>query len=223
MKRVLNKILKPLHKSAYAQGGEDMILNTLFAGIRKGKYIDIGANSPFEQSNTAFFYKKGWSGYNIDANPESVKRLNKGRKRDKNILAFISDENHEVTYNYYENSLYNGAENELEIPSPLLKKEKIKSKTVKQIRTEFLITEQIDFLSIDIEGYDLKVLQSLDLKEFRPRAIVIESFDYLVRDCLNNEITEYLKKYDYHFIAKTITNCIYISNEFYKERFIKQE
>lgn len=219
MKKTLKKIIRPLYKTSYAQGGEDMILNSIFTGVKKGTYIDIGANSPFDQSNTAFFYKKGWTGYNIDANPHAIKRLNSQRKKDCNILALLSDDNAEVNYNYFEISLYNGVNNPEEIPSKLLKTERIKGKTLKQLIEEYNIPSTIDFLSIDVEGYDYKVLQSIDFNLLRPRAIVIESFDYLVDKSLNNKFSQLLQEKDYLFIAKTITNSIYVTKEFYSERF----
>lgn len=219
MKKLVKKIITPKHKASFAQSGEDMILNSVFSGVKNGKYLDIGANSPYEQSNTAYFYKKGWTGYNIDANPESIEWLKKVRKHDQNILAFISDSPEEVTYNYFQTSLYNGANNPDEIPSKLLKSETIKSKTLQQIFEKYNIKEQIDFLSIDVEGYDYKVLQSIDLNSFRPRVIVIESFDFLIEKSLKNDISVLMQENNYRFLAKTVTNSIYIAHEFYLERF----
>src|SRR6056297_1825951 len=83
---------KSKFKRSFSQSGEDMILNNLFANIKKGVYIDLGANDPYFQSNTQYFYELGWKGINIDANPDSIKRLKKIRKRDINIVALIANE-----------------------------------------------------------------------------------------------------------------------------------
>lgn len=218
LKKIKKKITKE-KKVSYAQGGEDMILNTLFSGIKNGIYLDIGANSPFDQSNTAYFYKKGWTGFNIDANPDSIELLNKHRKRDSNILAFVSNSNEVINYNFYKISLYNGSNNANEIPSELIKQQQIRSLTFQEIAQKYKIKNNIDFVSIDAEGHDLQVLKSVDLSKFQPKAVVIESFDYLIEKSLDNAISDYFKKHNYHFIAKTITNSIYVSDSFYKERF----
>ena len=34
------------YKKCYAQSGEDMILNTILCDIKKGFYVDVGANHP---------------------------------------------------------------------------------------------------------------------------------------------------------------------------------
>jgi hypothetical protein len=70
---------------SYSQSGEDMILDTIFYNQPKGTYIDIGANNPYVQSNTHFFYKKGWRGINIDALPGSMNKFRKVRPKDINI------------------------------------------------------------------------------------------------------------------------------------------
>jgi FkbM family methyltransferase len=218
LKKAKKKFIKK-KKVSHAQGGEDMILNTLFSGMKEGQYIDIGANSPFNQSNTAFFYAKGWTGYNIDANPESIEDLNKHRNKDTNILAFVSNTSEVVNYNFFKNSLYNGANNAKEIPSELVKQQEVRSITFDEIAEKYKIKNNVEFLSIDAEGYDLEVLQSIDLNRFQPKAIVIESFDYLIEKSLDNAISDHLKKHNYHYIAKTATNSIYVSDDFYKDRF----
>ena len=56
----------------YSQNGEDLILNRFLENKEKGFFIDVGAHHPIRFSNTYFFYKKGWSGINIDAMPGSM-------------------------------------------------------------------------------------------------------------------------------------------------------
>ena len=67
---------------SYSQEGEDMILRRLFEKQKTGFYVDVGAHHPKRFSNTFFFYKKGWSGINIDAMPNSMRLFDKIRPRD---------------------------------------------------------------------------------------------------------------------------------------------
>jgi hypothetical protein len=74
----------------YGHSGEDLVLDRLLNGKRMGFYIDVGAHHPTRFSNTYLFYKKGWSGINIDANPKSMELFNRRRSRDINIEVGIA-------------------------------------------------------------------------------------------------------------------------------------
>lgn len=218
IKKIAKKIHRVKHSKSYSQSGEDMILNTIFSNIEKGTYVDVGACNPYYQSNTQFFYDKGWSGINIDANEESIKNLNEIRTRDKNVLALISDKEEELEYFYYENPFYNGCVYNQNIPSKLLYSKKMKSTTLTQIFLSENLTN-INFLSIDVEGYDYKVLASLDLNSFKPQVIVVESFQTDINSELKSDSTKLLDKNGYLLMGKTVTNSIYILKEFAKKRF----
>ena len=53
--------------------------------------------------------------------------------------------------------------------------------------------QEIDLLSLDVEGYELRALQGLDLNRYRPRYMLIET-DF------RDEIEEYLSDRDYEAI-----------------------
>lgn len=221
---MLNKIKRLIFKSrfkkSYAQSGEDMILHTIFANVKKGTYVDVGACDPYFQSNTQFFYGRGWSGINIDANENSINKLNKKRKRDKNILALIHNIEKELEFYFYENPAYNGCIYQENIPSRLMYIKKLKSTTLNALLANENL-KKINFLSIDVEGNDRNVLSSLDLKNIRPQVIVVESFTTEIVNELNSDITGFLASYGYKFLCKTVTNSFYISKEFAEERFNK--
>lgn len=209
---------KKKYNKSYAQSGEDLILNTIFNKVKKGTYIDVGACDPFFQSNTYFFYERGWSGINIDANEDSIKKLNHKRKRDKNILAFIHNVEKDIDYYFYQNPAYNGNTYNNNLPSKLIKTKKMKTLTLDKI-LQLEKFEQINFLSIDTEGNELNVLNSINLKKIRPQAIIIESFNTDIKNEIQTDITRFLLNNEYTLMCKTVTNCIYVSNEFLKERF----
>jgi peptide methionine sulfoxide reductase MsrB len=60
---------------SYAQNREDVIIDAFFPDLKKGFYVDIGAADPNYDSVTKFFYEKGWSGINIEPNPQLFKLL----------------------------------------------------------------------------------------------------------------------------------------------------
>ena len=106
-KKVLSQFLYRKYNSSFSQGGEDLILAGLLTQKLNGFFVDIGAFHPYKFSNTFRFYRKGWSGINIDAAPGSMDIFRELRPRDINIEAAISETPEQLTYYYLgkENSM----------------------------------------------------------------------------------------------------------------------
>ncbi len=61
---------------SYAQEGEDLVLARLFGNqVESGFFVDIGAHHPVRYSNTYYFYRRGWTGLNVDALPGTAKTV----------------------------------------------------------------------------------------------------------------------------------------------------
>jgi len=206
---------------SYSQEGEDMILRNLFQKQKTGFYIDIGAYHPKLFSNTYFFYRLGWCGINIDAMPNSMKLFNRIRPRDINIEQSISDKEQTLTYYAFESSAYNGFSRDL---SEHRAGEGISLKFSKDLKTERLETvldrylplnQEIDFLSIDIEGFEYMALKSCNLEKYKPKIILIEMLKINLSEIEDNKIVKYLKKYGYSIYAKSIHSVFFIQNNHY--------
>lgn len=207
---------------SYSQSGEDMVLDTIFNGVKKGFYIDVGANNPFIQSNTYHFYKEGWNGINIDALPNSMRAFNKSRRRDINIENAISDKEEVLEYYMFSSTFYNSfskddAEKSKKV-SELLEIRKIKTQKLSDILDKHSI-QRIDFMSVDVEGFDLNVLKSNNWQKYRPKVIVTECFAKDFAELDKNEIYNFLKERNYTQFCNTPTNMFYIDNSFLATRF----
>ena len=163
-------------KKSYSQFGEDLVVNDFFKNF-VGRYVDIGCYHPIKYNNTALLHKKGWKGVNIDLNQKSIDLFNACRKNDLNITACLSDKIEEVTI-YLDsefsalNSIY--IDNSKNFKFKDLKKISIKTKIFPD-----LIKDNFDFLNIDCEGNDFKILKTIDFKRYTPKIINIEvSLDY---------------------------------------------
>src|SRR5690554_7725497 len=110
----LDKFLS--HRS-YSQEGEDMVLRGFYEDKKnyRGFYIDIGAHHPFRFSNTMYFYKKGWKGINIEADPKALKLFNGFRKRDINLNIGISGIKQLLTSYSFNESALNGFSKEISL------------------------------------------------------------------------------------------------------------
>lgn len=243
MKNILKKILplKWYHKLAtfkneyfdgyalksYSQEGEDMILRRIFEHQKKGFYVDVGAHHPKRFSNTYYFYKQGWSGINIDAMPGSMKAFDRCRPRDINLEIPISDKKQLLTYYAFNESALNGFSKELSESRNgkgnyyIKFTKKIETIPLNQVLNTYLPkNQQIDFLSIDVEGLDFIVLQSNDFSIYKPSVILIEILNNSLVDIQKNEVTMYLKSFNYSIYAKLINTFLFIDNNFYKSRFV---
>ena len=176
-------------KNSYSQFGEDLIINNFFGNF-VGTYVDIGCYHPIKYSNTALLHKKGWSGTNIDLNKTSIDFFNACRKNDLNITACLSDKIEEVEV--YMDSEFSALNS---INKNNIKKFGLKNLKKKRVQTTLfnkLIKKNFDFLNIDCEGNDFKILKTIDLKKFTPKIINIE-----VSKDNKKQIYEYLNFYGY--------------------------
>ena len=180
-------------KKTYSQFGEDLIINNFFKNF-VGKYVDIGCYHPIKYNNTLLLYEKGWTGINIDLNQTSIDLFNVVRKNDLNILACLSDKEEEVVV-YFDNkfsalnSIYTKNLDKFGIKD--FKKIKVKTKIFSN-----LVKDNFDFLNIDCEGNDYKILKSINLIKYNPKLICIE-----VNSAEDKKsIFDYLNTYKYELI-----------------------
>lgn len=188
----------------YSQNGEDILLESLFPYDYKGFYVDVGAHHPYRISNTYLLFKKGWGGINIDANPESIKLFNRARPKDINILAGVSDKKESLSYHMFSDPAVNTFSKEEagrwknKNWIKYLGTKIIPTHTLRDILKDCLKEKQkIDILSVDVEGFDLKVLQSNDWNKFRPKVVIAEAHNFALDRIEDDVLCKFLKDKGY--------------------------
>ena len=210
----------PNMQKSYSGEGEDLILNKIFNGKRNGFYVDIGCYHPKINSNTYFFYKKGWSGLNIDANPDSILKFNNFRKRDVNLNFGISNSGETLTYYKFNESAVNTFSKSLcEERNNIswlkqIGEEKIKTRKLSDILDEQKINCEIDILDIDVEGLDLEVLKSNNWDKYKPNVVLVEDQMKIEKSFEELETFRYLTKINYQLVAKTFSTLIFVYKDF---------
>ena len=210
---------------SWSQEGEDLVLSRLLENKTHGFYVDVGAHHPKRFSNTYLFYKRGWSGINIDAMPGSMKSFDKFRKRDVNIEKPVSDKKQILTYYAFNESALNGFSKELSKERAsgnnnfnIIFEKAIETVTLEEILdTNLLEGQQIDFLSIDVEGLDYNVLKSNNFEKHKPKIILIEILSTSIMEISNSEISKLLIGLNYSIYAKTANTVIFTENEFLRK------
>lgn len=207
-------------RCSYSQEGEDMILARLFENVRAGFYVDVGACHPKRFSNTYFFYLRGWRGINIDASSGTAKLFNSCRPKDINLEAAVSDKKEILAYYIFNEPALNGFSKELSEYRnqkgnfKIIGEKKIETSTLKEIFSRLLPQGQlIDFLSVDVEGFDLQVLRSNDWNKYRPKKVLAEDCGKSLENIMNSEIYRFMKNINYNFIAKTANTLFFSDNE----------
>ena len=213
--KIKQTLLSSYYNKSYSQEGEDMVLHRMLGNVKNGFYIDIGAHHPYRYSNTNFFYKKGWKGINIDAMPGSMKAFENKRNRDINLEIAVAAKPEELTFYIFEEPAINSfdielSENRIKNGNKLLSKKVIKTQTLEQILDNHLPTNQvIDFISIDVEGFDLMILQSNNWSKYSPKIVAVECLGFDLISIQNDAVYKFLTDRDYQLIAKTVNTCFF--------------
>ena len=194
-----------------------MILDRYFNLKMEGFYVDIGAHHPQRFSNTYKFYKRGWKGINVDAMPRSMEEFNKKRKRDINIEVPVSAESAVLPYYIFNEPALNSFDEKIskqrdqdESSFSIVRIEHIKTRRLSEILDEYLPRgQQIDFLNIDVEGFDLEVLKSNDWQKYRPEVVLVEILGNSLVEVIESDINHFMNSLDYELYAKSVNTVFY--------------
>jgi len=214
-KIIFSSILEPYSNLYWSQEGEDILIKRIFANKKNGFYVDVGAHHSSRFSNTYKLYKENyWSGVNIDPSLSSYLDLQKKRKRDININIGISDKKEILKfYSFNEEALNTFSlkkKKQLKLNYKLKKTEKIHCKKLSDVLDGCLKKKiKIDLLTIDTEGYDLKVLKSNNWNKYLPDYIIVEISSSTLDEIMKDSITKFLNKRHYRIYSKLHKSVIF--------------
>jgi FkbM family methyltransferase len=214
----INGLRKELQERmfCYAQEGEDLILETFFHDVQSGFFVDVGAYHPIRFSNTYLFYQKGWRGINIDARPNSMDMFKQIRPNDINIEVAIGQKEEVLTYYMFDEPGLNGFSKEISedrhknTPYKIQQTVAIPLKRLETVLDEYLPSKTpIQFMSIDVEGLDLEVLQSNNWEKYKPLIILVETSVVANGLAIDSPIHLFLTEKSYELVAKTYRTSFY--------------
>jgi FkbM family methyltransferase len=203
-------LFAPYISNHYSQDGEDVVLSSFYdeKPNYQGFYVDIGAHHPIRFSNTQLFYEKGWHGINIDAQPGSMTEFNRLRKNDINIETGVSDKSGTMDFFSFEEPALNSfnrmlAEKRINDGWKLKERINIRLLSINDILEKCLPCNQhIDFITMDVEGLEFQIIQSLDFQKYAPDFILIEDLNN-TELYTGGDIARFLNDHDYIIAAKT--------------------
>ncbi len=170
----------------------DKKLDILFNHKENGFFIELGAFDGITQSNTYFFeLNRNWKGLLIEPSKDSYELCCKNRPKSivVNSCCVSNTYKEDTILGDFNSRLMSSVNGERLHSHNLIR---VKALTLEKILDEKHIDVEIDFLSLDTEGYELPILQGLNLDKYRPKYILIEVY----RKDFNN-ILSYLQDKNY--------------------------
>ena len=197
-----------------SQYDQDFLAYIFFNGKKNGFYIDIGAYDGIALSNTFIFEKLGWKGFCVEASPKNFSELQKNRKCDLYNYAICNKNIGKAKFLTSNISVLDV----LDIHNTVEHKERIKREsdnmeyvevntiTFDDLMKNYPNINNIDFLSLDIEGGELDVLKTIDFQKYNFNLLTIE----------NNEpkdtLIDFMKEKGYKALLTLGCDILFIKN-----------
>ena len=193
---------------------EDTAILDYFKDKKSGFYVDVGCYHPIHRNNTYLLHKQNWRGINIDVSQFSVELFDHLRPDDLNYNCAVSNKNETVKLFFQkELSQLSTIEND---QAKKVFQGNIKEKEIQAFSLDEILNRdkyknvKIDFLNIDVEGADFKVLDGLSFQKFNPELICVEIHDKEIKE---SKIYNFLKDKNYQLIWSGVFSHLFLLNK----------
>lgn len=202
-----------------SQQGQDVFAFALFGGKKNGLFLDIGGNDPIRINNTFYLEKKGWDGLAFEPQPLLQKKW-KSRRTSCIPIALGSRESYvklKVVKERNDDN-WNVLSKVLEDENHISTNEDDSSETirVKQRKLADVLKEngikEVDYISLDVEGYEMQVLEGIEWDDTKIKVISIEIDE---REWNKSKIIrKYLYYHGFRLVARLQCDDIWASQVF---------
>ena len=199
-----------IKKKSYAMDNEDIAVLNYFKEKKNGFYVDVGCYHPIHRNNTYLLHKQDWNGVNIDTSEFSIDLFNHMRPKDLNYNCAISNRN-EIIKLFYQKEL-SQLSTTVRDQAKTVFQGNIKEKEIQAFTLDEILSEgkfknnKIDFLDIDVEGADLKVLEGLSFDVYKPELVSVEIH---AKEIKKNDIYKFLIDKNYELLWSGVFSHIF--------------
>jgi len=183
---------------------EAELMQEFFASTACGFFVEVGANEPRNLSQTWQLEQRGWTGVLIEPQPELADALRRERSAKVFAVACSSRRNAGTQMTLHLAGSHSSFDAKLNLagvkPNGCID---VPARTLDDVLTE-ADAPSIDFVSIDVEGHELDVIDGFELARWQPRLILIE--DLLLRTRLHRELV----RRGYRWLRRTGINNWYV-------------
>ena len=181
----------------YAQFGEDRKLRRIF-GDRRGVCVEVGGHDGVTGSNTYLFEQLGWECLVVEPVPYLARAIREARScRVVEAAADARDGEAEFLI-AVGGDMLSTLDNESRRLSRIdehdgrLERIVVRTRTLDHILEEAGVA-RVDFVTIDVEGNELRVLEGLSLERWQPRIVIVEDNSF----CSDDAVQAYLARHGY--------------------------
>lgn len=191
--------------------GEDIWIASQFPRDYIGTILDVGAYDGESGSISLVLEWAGWKAICVEPNPgceELLKRRTHYWMGACSDFCGISPFHLNVSCNPTFSSLRPTKDNPHWRPNSNDRWEviEVEVKTADRVLEDFVV-ESLDAVSIDTEGTELDVLKGLDLDRWKPKVLVVESWDD------GSPVVDYLKAHGYDRVDRRMVNDLFVRRD----------
>ena len=220
-------LVSNLSAEFYSQKGQDeWVIQDVFKGKRCGYFVDLGASGGIIGSNTyALETEYEWKGICIEPNPTFFKEL-KGNRQCLLLNKAVDFTNHRIEF-LFEGMALGGivdrdTDNNFQHRSKLIREARarkgvmfMETVTLEQVLEEANAPHVIDFLSLDVEGSETRILRDFPFEEYTFLAMAIER--------PTEELNQILFANGYVFVKNQTMDTFYVHESIPNLKEIKKE
>lgn len=222
-RKIMHSWGPPYHNLPGSQmGTEEWLINNIFKDYNNGYFVEIGCYNGIDCSNTIVLEKFfGWSGINVEAGEINYNKLKLNRCNIITVNAAVSN-----TVGTPVKFAERGGQGK--IVSEITKETKkfqekveniitIKTNTLTNILNTHNAPNMIEYLSVDVEGHEIEVLEGVDFQKYMFLVMQIE------KNNKKKEIISFLNKYKYKYIQDISGDSLFLHPMAYNFFKIKED
>lgn len=185
---------------------ENPLKEEFFGGARTGFFVEVGANDPQALSQTWHLEQRGWTGVLVEPQPELADRLRALRPQSRVFaVACSTPANAGKAMTLHLAGIHSSLDPLLNIsterPEGTIE---VPIRTLDQVLADAGAPTPIDFVSVDVEGLEIEVLEGFDLDRWRPRLLLIEDL------AMDLRLHRYVTGRGYRWVRRTGLNSWYV-------------
>jgi len=187
---------------------EPALTAEFFKSDPPGFFVDVGAHDPVAYSQSYDLEQRGWAGILVEPLPNMAKRLRGQRKAQVYEVACSSPNDEGKLLTFHVADLYSTLQTKsVAVGAVRTGQIKVQGATLDSLLRKANAPTPIDYVSIDVEGHEIPVLEGFDLKHWRPRLLAIEDL------AMNFVLHRYLKARGYTWFRRAGLNGWFVPSD----------